>query len=387
MKNIQVIKIGTMVNISIDGRLSKKNCGTQDEAKELFNIVLKAKSDPSEANLKAIRLFLNEKTRIAYLTGLESDIETGEVFIAGFNTPIPQTLVNVLVDYHENHYPVDAIINFWKLLMINPDTRVRTSLFDFITTHDFALTDAGYMVVYKAVAYKERVYNDLREFVTNQYLHVKKDWKCSANKYVVYRDDDGNLALTKAVTADGWGFDGNEIIGKLGDLNASLDTLSDAQTVYTDKHSHSMEIRLGVPVVMPRKDCNSDPAADCSYGLHVGATKYVNHFANGSDAVLVCLVNPAHVVAVPQYDHSKMRVSQYFPIALATYVDKKIDIIEQSYFESDYQEYEEQELNKMVSSIKNNQLPIEKAINVETDETRPMSELLKMIETRLVDIA
>jgi|JFJP01.1.fsa_nt_gi hypothetical protein len=387
MKNIQTIKIGNTVNISIDGKLHQKNCGSPEEARELYGIVLRAKSDPSDANLKAIRMYLNEKIRVAFLTGLESDVETGEVFIAGFNTPIPTTLVEVLKEYHENQYPVDAVINFWKLLMLNPDKRVRTSAFDFIHTHDFVLTDTGYMVVYKAVAYKEQVDNDLLEFVTNQYLHVKKDWKCSANKYVVYRDEDGNLALTKAVTADGWDDDKDvEILGKLGDLNASLDKLAEtSSTVYTDKHSHTMEIRLGVPVVMPRKDCDSDPAIDCSYGLHVGATNYVKRFGSNGDAVLVCLVNPAHIVAVPDYDHSKMRVAEYFPIAKATYTNGEIDIIEQAYFESDYRTYEDKDLEKMLAKIKKQEKPIEKAINAEEEE-RPMSELLKIIESRMIDI-
>lgn len=388
MKNIQTIKIGNTVNISIDGKLHQKNCGSPAEAKELYEIVLKAKSDPSDANLKAIRVYLNEKIRVAFLTGLESDVETGEVFIAGFNTPIPQTLVDVLKEYHENDYPVEAVINFWKLLMLNPDKRVRTSAFDFIHTHDFVLTDSGYMVVYKAVAYKEKADNDLLEFVTNQYLHVKKDWKCSANKYVVYRElDGGTLGLTKTVTAEGWGYDKEvEILGKLGDLNAQLDKLAETSgTVYTDKHTRKMEIKLGVPVLMPRKDCDSDPAKDCSYGLHVGATNYVKRFGSNGDAVLVCLVNPAHIVAVPDYDHSKMRVAEYFPIALASYTDGEIDIISQSYFESDYKTYEEKDLEKMLAKIKKQEKPIEKARNAEEEE-RPMSELLKIIESRMIDI-
>ena len=386
MKNIQAIKIGNTVNISINGKLHQKNCGSPAEAKELYEVVLQAKSNPSEANLKAIRMYLNEKIRVAYLTGLEADVETNEIFLAGFNTPIPQTLVDVLKEYHENQYPIDAVINFWKLLMLNPDKRVRTSAFDFIHTHDFVLTDSGYMVVYKAVAYKEKTDNDLLEFVTNNYLHVKKDWKCSANKYVVYRDSEGNLALTKTVTADGWDDEDVEILGKLGDLNASLDKLAEtSNTVYTDKHSQSMKIKLGVPVLMDRKECDSDPAKDCSYGLHVGATNYVKRFGSNGDAVLVCLVNPIHIVAVPDYDHSKMRVAEYFPIALASYTDGEIDIISQSYFESDYKTYEEKDLEKMLAKIKKQEKPIEKAINAEEEE-RPMSELLKIIESRMIDI-
>lgn len=388
MKNINAIKTGNVINISIDGKLHKKNCGSIKEADEFYRLVLKAKENPSDVNIKAIKLYLNEKTRIAMMAGFEADVDSNEVFLGGFNTPVPDDLFEVIKEYYENDYPLDAIVNFWKLLMINPDTRVRTDLFKFIKAHDFVLTDSGYMLVYKAVAYKERQDNDLAEFVTNQYLHVKQDWKCSPNKYMVFRNDDGSFGITKVETAENWDEDDKnvEFIGKLGDLNANLDVLSaESETAYTDKHTHSMFIKLGVPVIMDRTSCDSDPKIDCSYGLHVGATSYVERFGGSGDAVLVCLVNPANVVAVPEYDHSKMRVSEYFPIAVATYEDGKIDIVEQSYFESDYQSHEEFALEEMIAKVLNEEVPIETAINAE-DDNRSMSELQRILETRLLDL-
>jgi hypothetical protein len=404
MKNIQGIRVGNMVNVSLDGKLHKKNCGSSAEADGLFKLVLKAKDDPSEENIRAIKCYLNEKTRIAMLAGLENDPDTGEVYLAGFNTAIPDKLVEVIKDYYENGYPMDAILNFWKLLMINPDIRVRKSLFDFISTHDFVLTDKGYMVVYKAVYRKDddRV-SPFAEFVSNQYLHVKKDWQCSPNKYVVYKDlEGGGLAITKTKTAEGWGWNsGNiddeqilgdnlniEVYGKLGDVYNNIfdNEESTEEAVYTDMYTRSMRIVLGKPTQMDRKECDSDPAIDCSYGLHCGATAYVERFANqGKSVILACYVNPANVVAVPDYDHSKMRVSEYFPFALATYEDGKIDIVEQSYFESDYQEYELEELEKLIANVQAKEFPIAKAINAE-EEQRPMFELQKILETRLLDL-
>ena len=345
------------------------------------------------------------------LAGLEADAETGEVFLAGFNTPLPLLLIEVIKEYHENGYPLDAIINFWKLLMINPDVRVRKSLFDFIHTHDFVLTDKGYMVVYKAVYNfeKEEEQSPLASigaFVSNQYLHVKKDWKCSPNKYVVYKDTEtDNLAITKCETAIGWGWESDDeeeqdlsdvniiVYGKLGVLYDSIFDNGEGEAepegekvpVYTDMFTRTMRIVLGKPVHMLRTDCDSDPAIDCSFGLHCGATRYVNTYANGAHAVLACLVNPANIVAVPKTDSSKMRVSEYFPFAKATYEDGKIDIIEQKYYEDDYANYEMEELEAQVAKVKANELPIEKAKNCE-EEVRPMSELLKMLESRIIDL-
>ncbi len=399
MKNINVIKTGTVVNLSINGKLHKKVCSSHEEAEQLYKVAQKAKENPTDDNIKAIQMLINDRTRVAYLCGLETDLESGEVFLAGFNTPIPNTLLEVIKEYHEKNYPLDAIINFWKLLMINPDTRVRESLFKFITTHDFVLTDKGYMVVYKAVYRKDEGEVDnpetakYIEFITNKYLFVKSKWRCSPNKYVVYKNlSDGSYDITKFETAEGWDEKekGVEILGKLGDLfsvivNADNKETKEETPKYTDMHTQTMTIELGKPVRMKRKECDSDPARDCSYGLHVGATDYVNKFANSNSVILVCLVNPMHVVAVPNYEHSKMRVAEYFPYALATYTNGKIEIVEDAYFEDDYCTYEQQELEEMVVKVKSNELPIETAKKA-SQEDRPMNELMKILENRIFDL-
>ena len=390
MKQINALKSGNTVNVSLDGKLHKKNCGSPEIANDLYRLVLEAKANPTDEAILKVIVFLNERTRVAMECGLETDPIDGEVYLAGFNTPVPMTLIDVMKDYHENGFPVDAIVNFWKLLMLNPDVRVRESLFDFINTHDFVLTDSGYMVVYKAVDYKTRDENDLAEFITNQYLHVKKDWKCSANKYVVYVDiNTEEFYITKKTTSKNWDVKekGVNILGGLGDMFKDIDKyIVDSETIYTDWYSKQMEIVLGQPVKKERDLCDADPRNSCSNGLHVGATSYVSNFGHSNGAVLCCYVNPAHVVAVPDHDHSKMRVSEYFPFAIATYDGTDIDIIEQSYFESDYTTYEIDELAEMVQKVRDAELPIESAMSAE-EESRDMNELEKIIESRLIDIS
>lgn len=405
--NIQGVKIGNTVNFSINNKLHKKVCSTAEEAKELFKAIMIAKENPSEENVKTLRILLNEKRRAAYLVNslvnFETDLDTGEVFLAGFNTAIPQELLGVIIEYHDNNYPMDAIVNFWKLLMINPDKRVRTSLFNFISKHDFVLTTKGYMLVYKAVYTKTQpkpkktASDEFTDAITALYNKIKVGWKCAPKNYVVYRTTDGELKVTELKTAQKleWQMADPyaEILGNLGEMYTALIVAenNDAENIdpvvdYTDMHTQTMTIRVGETVVMDRKDCNSDPSIDCSYGLHVGATKYVETFGGfGNCTILACLVNPANVVAVPNYDHSKMRVSEYFPIATAKYENGHIEIIEQAYFEDDYVNYEIDELENQILMVKNNELPLGTAKNAE-NENRPMSELLKMIEGRLFDL-
>jgi hypothetical protein len=246
------------------------------------------------------------------------------------------------------------------------------------------------MVVYKTVDYMNMVSQDIASFVSNAYLKVRKDWSTSASKYVVYKDftgEDFELKLTKKVTFAKWDLETKavEFVGNLNDLQKNLDSLIDegASSVFTDLHTHKMEIRLGEAVKFDRSECDADPRKSCSYGLHVGATSYVESFANTNSVVLVCLVNPMNVMAVPEYDNSKMRVCEYYPFALATFEDRKIDIIEQKFFEYDYVNIEEKDLNEILSV----QYDVrDTAMNADEDE-RDYEEYRTILEARSIDLA
>jgi len=390
MNKVTGNKIGTKVNLFINGVLHSKECGVNEAADLFFTEILKTIKDPTDENVEGLYEFLNKNIRIAKMAGFEFDVSTGETYMEGFNTPVPQLLVDTIKDYLDNNFPIESITNFWKLLMANPDHRVREDLFKFIATHDFSLTQKGYMIVYKTVDYMNMVTQDVASFVSNAYLKVRKDWGTSPSKYVVYADGDGEdfeLKLTKKVTFNKWDVEekGVELVGNLNDLQKNLDSLIEdgESSVFTDLHTHEMEIRLGEPVKFDRSECDADPKVSCSYGLHVGATDYVQRFANSNSVVLVCLVNPMNVMAVPEYDTSKMRVCEYYPFALATFEDRKIDIIEQKFFEYDYVSHEEKDLNEILSSKEDVRVT---AINADEDE-RDYDEYLTILESRVIDIA
>lgn len=392
---ISANKIGTRVNLNINGEMHSKDFIENELAIKFFNLILDVKKNPTDFNIKKVLESLNKKLAIKKIDGILFYPETNQYFMEGFeHTPLPDLLLNTMIDYLENGFDIKSIKNFWKLLMANPDPNVRNDLFHFIANHDFSLTDEGYMWVYKRVGYYDQVKVDLATFVSNQYLKVRKDWKCSPNKYVVYQEfeneDRENFVykITKKVTADKWDLSEKniEICGLLGDLQSKIDELIDADqsTIFTDLHTGTMKIRLGVPVVKSREECDGDPKRDCSYGLHVGATKYVETFSNNNDnPVLVCLVNPMNVVAVPNYDHSKMRVCEYFPVAVATFEDNKIDIIKQSYFPYDYVSHEEEQLQKMLSE---NFEGVPSAMNVNNDD-RAIEDYVRILESRMSDIS
>jgi len=76
-----------------------------------------------------------------------------------------------------------------------------------------------------------------------------------------------------------------------------------------DAHSGKWDNSPGAINKMPRNRISDDPRHACHAGFHVGALRYAQGF---SQRVVVCKVDPEHVVSVP-YDCSerKMRVCEY----------------------------------------------------------------------------
>jgi hypothetical protein len=96
--------------------------------------------------------------------------------------------------------------------------------------------------------------------------------------------------------------------------------------VYTDAHSGTTRIEIGKVVTMPREKCDSDSDVTCSRGLHLGARTWLKQNYFGSQG-LVCLCNPADVVAVPKLDYyGKLRTCAYLPIEKAQF-DHNGDVI------------------------------------------------------------
>jgi len=96
-------------------------------------------------------------------------------------------------------------------------------------------------------------------------------------------DEDGDILAYKAIRAD-----------------------------YTDCYSGTVVNKPGTVNKMPRNKISDDPNKGCHFGFHVGALKYAKSFGGPESRVVICKVNPAHVVCVP-YDssHQKMRICEY----------------------------------------------------------------------------
>jgi hypothetical protein len=236
------------------------------------------------------------------------------VYLGQTNIPVPTSLFELIQNFIEKKYDIEAFTNFWRFCLMNPNTKARDDFFEYCKTYGITITDKGYAVLYKAVNKQNRALNSeesLAEFVSTSYLKVKR-WKKSPKNYFI-TEEKGlyNLVTDTAI--------GVNIVGNLQELHDDLDSVMLGEEISFKPGHHGrygMDIRLGTPVTMPRQLCDSNIENDCSYGLHIGSFKYVKSFGQRMDTILACLVNPMDIVALPQYDTSKIRCCRYMPYAI-----------------------------------------------------------------------
>lgn len=405
MARIFALRSGLNVTLNIDGATKQFVCTDEDESRDLFAKVAQLRSQALANDAEAYDELLDmtdPNYRMKDIAGLTRDND-GNFYLGNYSEPIPTGLMLKIKEYVDLGLSTEPLVNFWKLLMLNPDKHVRQSLFQFAERFSFPITDKGYFIAYKSVAWKGESKKDLALAIASEYIYKKASGQDTDNIHVYTVDDETvfvevgddceykttdefvdslsetvekkvpNFEVFQAITElgdnlkDTWRYDEDEdcyydsvIVtpeityeGGLQNLYTSIIAGMDFDTpTFTDWHTRKSTIMLGEAVAMPREECDNDPNNTCSSGLHVGAPGYVAGFGGNSKTnyILACLVSPMNVVAVPyDYDFEKMRTCEYLPYAICKLNDDgSIREVDTRYFEEDYTAIEEAKLNKLL---------------------------------------
>ena len=347
---IHAVRHGSQVHVIVDTDMYQRNFKEQDSAVALYNQALTARANPTSVN---VELLLDE-----VLPGrkLIADnvftIKNGEFFLAGYETvAMPEELVVRIQAHIEQGISVQPLVNFWKLLLLNPDAQARKDTFKFMSEYDFPITDSGYFIGYRSVRKTDKTYDAVTGWVPQKYVELKATGENPAD-YTAMTDPNGGefvAVKTDVITDTNGNFISPEhVLGNLEEMFTNQTTGVTDAPEYTDWHSGTTSVRLGGTVSMDRSSVDCDPANTCSSGLHIGAPGYVKNFGGGSSNVhLACLVNPMNVCAIPSdYSYQKMRVCEYYAYGI---VDLQNDMeIRTPYFELDYKTFEQRELDKQL---------------------------------------
>ena len=240
-------------------------------------------SDEYNEAVSDLATYLSPAANIQTLTDNRFLYDGRYVYLQGSNVPMPGLLGDRIIEFIDNKYPLDALVNFWKNCLLNPSDLSRQCLYDFIEHNGITITNTGYMVAYKGV-------KPARE-------GVKAKYNGTAGYYVdskgFFRRSNGDLASKKEI-----------------ELYNSDEEVVNTTVKYVDCHSGTFDNTPGLVVRMEREKVDHDPSQACSHGLHVGSYEYASNFG---EVCLKVIVNPADVVSVPSdCSYQKIRVCQYF---------------------------------------------------------------------------
>lgn len=84
---------------------------------------------------------------------------------------------------------------------------------------------------------------------------------------------------------------------------------TDVEGEFVDVHTRKVKQRVGDIVCMAESLVDPSRRLECSSGLHIARKEYLRHF--GGDTMVLAVVRPEDVVAVPDYDANKMRAMAY----------------------------------------------------------------------------
>lgn len=415
-------RAGTTVDLYIDTSSYQRVYDTEEAAKAAFQEVLKVKANLTDDAVKALKAEFDPNTQFEVIGGLRKNGKN-QYFIEGVDVPLPHELMLRMKTQLEANEPIDNLVNFWKWLCLNPDKHVRSSLFKFMDRFKMPITDKGYFIAYKSVAWVGVKNKALAELISSKYVYKKAHGKNPAD-ILIYEavDEEGeginkyfyvDLAVEEDIKEEDFietvqvpvstkelllmskkeiealeevngVMHKTETVGHMPILHGDVETLfpmvaelfDQDDSVFTDWHTMKTTIKLGTPSMMPRKDCDNNENETCSSGLHVGAPGYVASFGRNSqeNVILACLVNPMNVVAIPRdYNFEKMRCCEYLPYAICEMKEGKIVEIDSRYFEEDYTAYQVDELNAMLEELEK-----------EGDPTAAMLALGTIIRDRLV---
>ena len=361
------------------------------------------------------------------------EVKNSELFMKNIPMPIPEFLGRKFANPNLSDEEQFSLTNFWRLLALNPNTKCREDLYGFLAKNKMTITPSGCFIAYRNVNVKKEGNKKLTEFISKQWAQVKK-WKKSPKNYGVYVTDKTKYSIMKIdepfesstgsdfkkvvvevpISADGttvnMGVDsyghldstqdphfGEVFVGNLADLYDNLSNQKDDNTtIYTDGWSGKMAITIGEPVSIPRNQCDSNPDATCSRGLHAANSEWLGQAYFGSTGFAI-LINPMNVVACPYRDSGKLRCCEYMPVTVIDFDEAgKVIAFDCLSLDIDYGKHTQAQLVDMISNSKFDYNKEHKIIPVDInfteyqsmlyDYNRSLEDMTKIINSRITNV-
>lgn len=185
MIRVHAIRNEDQINVNLNGKSYFVNCINEEDVNRVMSAVHVLKTNPTQDNADQVESLISPSAKLSQNKYLERD-RRGNWYLKGYNVPMPGDLVQRILDYLDQDYPVEALVNFWKLCLLNPDDEARRRLFRFASTYGFPITDNGYFIAYKSVAFKGVQQRDYAMKISQTFINMKAYGKQNPADYFVF---------------------------------------------------------------------------------------------------------------------------------------------------------------------------------------------------------
>ena len=266
-------------------------------------------------NKMAVRNYIariNPDYRITTDDGLFQKDDLGRYYLSGYPVVVPTTLLEAIRARVRSGASHSHLIEFWKLLMINPDADIRNKLFDYCASSEtgFEITEAGYLLGYTRC-------------ITNHNIAKLEKTLRSAHRLKIQRDESLYMIGHGAYTTVPYGTAVNVGIVKHLYRDLFQDAFSkvrEAQgTVFRTTANLAHQLQIGQ--------------------ITTGETRVVSWIDEEktprTDVIVMVMLNPAHVIGITP---ATVNVLECFPYGAVqkTGGDDGFQVIGETLLEVDY---------------------------------------------------
>lgn len=308
------------------------------------------------------------------------DVEGDTVTLKGVARSVPPVLVSRFTEtYTQGRMDeYNALKNFWRWLVLDPNARATEDFYDRIKRYNPHITEEGFVLAVRWVVAVEgtKTNRKLVEYISRDWLDIKKRRKKGPKNFEVYQQKGKNQWMAFGFGKTPEDPENWEHVGNLDDLYTGIENLQPEQT-YTDGRTHSMDIRIGRRVSIPRTQCD-ESTAECSSGLHACFNLRDHHGDNGTHNVKILVaVCPKDIVSAP-YNSSKFRCSAYLPLAVLREDEDYHDFLERGegldllkdYFQLNVEELIQQAETQTVKELTTQRLLPERLVKLPEVEAK-----------------
>jgi hypothetical protein len=272
----------------------------KDIEKEVEKIKTEKKVVKNKIKIEKQKKEVKEVIYKKYLPKDVFKVDKKAVSLIDFNVTMPELLVDKIVDTIKKKQDYKPFVRFWELCLLNPNVTARTKLFDYLELHNLMVTENGYFVTYRMVKTTNKIgvfthaHNGIprMEYKIGQVSRLDRATEC---------DEDGGKDCSRGLHTGSPLFIGIKTEAKKIDLTAG-ETVGDGYGIgvrIVTKEEHSGSYGTGYDRPTTRK---VEEKFDESFG----------------NQAVICLVNPMHVVSVPNSDTRKLRACELYFAATTT---------------------------------------------------------------------